>query len=112
MSFFATEVSIGYLRSDGSRTWHPAPFQPEPHEVEDDTDCPSPWHTDSEWSADMLAQVERQALIIEEEWDEDDERGFARELAQSLVLRIFARIYGFAPVEEPPCSDDELTGRD
>ena len=54
------------------------------------------WHTPSDLSADTLGHLERESWKAAGSWDSECETYFVHELARSALLRVYARIFGFA----------------
>ena len=59
------------------------------------------WHTPSDLSADTLGHLERESRKAAGSWDSECETYFEHELARSALLRVYARIFGFAVLLEP-----------
>ena len=66
------------------------------------------WHTPSDLSADTLGCLDRESRLAAGSWDSECEAWFEHELAGSALLRVYARIYGFAPMLEPSPEADGL----
>ena len=54
------------------------------------------WHTASDLSADTLGHLEQESRKAAASWDSECETYFVHELARSALLRVYARIFGFA----------------
>jgi hypothetical protein len=82
---------------------HPAPseaFHAEP-EAEEYLGIRQGIHTPSDMSVDEQMFNERSSRLEAGSWGSSEERWYSEGLAESLILRIYARIFGFAPLEEP-----------
>ena len=62
-------------------------------------------HTPSDMSGDEIMYNTRASRLLAGSWGEDEECWYEQELAQSTILRILARIFGYAPMFEPSDSD-------
>ena len=85
----------------GSGGQHPAEaFLAEP-ESEEYLGIRAGIHTPSDMYVDEWMFNERSSRLEAGSWSSSEERWYSEGLAESLILRIYARIFGFAPLEEP-----------
>ena len=58
-------------------------------------------HTPSDMCVDEWMFNERSSRLEAGSWSSSEERWYSEGLAESLILRIYGRLSGFAPLEEP-----------